>query len=163
MRERLWYELGQVKHNHFYCTFLLVSQRQTLNLFNMIILTFSSAGVMGWAIWKDIPIVACVIIATISLLRLLSPHIVPSDKQIDKMDKVVDFYFDFYNQLEQLWIDHYNNRLTDEEMQAKFYILKNTEREINKSVNEIVKQTNKKLTAKTDIETRSYLKNNFNA
>jgi hypothetical protein len=129
----------------------------------MIILAFSSAGVMGWAIWKDIPIVACIIIATISLLRLLSPHIVPSDKQIDKMDKVVDFYFDYYNQLEQLWLDHYNNRLTDEEMQSKFYLLKVTEREINKSVNEIVKQTNKKLTAKTDLETRSYLKNNFNA
>lgn len=163
MRERLWYELGQVKHNHFYCIFLLVSQRRLLNVFNMVILAFSSAGVMGWAIWKDIPIVACVIIATISLLRLLSPHIVPSDKQIDKLDKVVDFYFDFYNQLEILWFDHYNNRLTDEELQAKFYILKDTERETNKTVNEIVKGINKKIALKTDIETRSYLKNTFNS
>ena len=145
MRERLWYELGQVKHNHLYSMFLLARQRRFLNYFNMTILIFSSGGIMGWTIWKNLPIAACVIIAVISLLKLLSPHLVPSEKQIDKLDQVTDFYFNYYNKLEILWLDNYNNRLTEELTQSKFYKLTETEREINKTVNEIVKSTNKKI------------------
>ncbi len=162
MRERIWYELGQVKHNHFYCVFLLARQRQILNYFNIIILAFSSAGIMGWAFWKEIPFVACIIVAIISLLKLLSPHIVPSDKQIDKLDIVTDFYFDYFNKLEQVWFDHHNNRITDKEAQAIFYNLKDTEKEINKIVNEIVKSTNKIILKKADTETRNYLQIIFN-
>jgi hypothetical protein len=162
MRERLWYELGQVKHNHCYCTFLISRQRRFLNYFNIIILSFSSAGVMGWAVWKDSPFVACIIVALISLLKLLGPQIVPSDKQIEKLDNVADFYFDYFNDLEQIWYDHYNYRISDQEAQSKFYILKNTEREISKIVNEIVKSTNKKIYKKADIETRNYLQRIFN-
>jgi predicted metallo-beta-lactamase superfamily hydrolase len=162
MRERLWYELGQVKHNHFYCVFLLSQQRRIMNYFNMTILAFSSAGIMGWSFWKEIPLVACVIVATISLLKLLSPHIVPSDKQIDKLDNVADFYFDYFNKLEQIWLDHYNYRTTDEKTQFLFYTLKDTEREISKTVNEIVKSTNKKIHKRADTETRNYLQRTFN-
>lgn len=162
MRERLWYELGQVKHNHFYCVYLLARQRQMINYFNMIILAFSSAGIMGWSFWKETPLVACVIVASISLLKLLSPHIVPSEKQIDKLDNITDFYFDYFNKLEQIWLDHYNYRINDEQTQALFYSLKNTERETSKKVNEIIKSTNKKIQKRADSETRSYLQRTFN-
>ncbi|MHC1689616.1 MAG: hypothetical protein AB9833_02180 [Bacteroidales bacterium] len=161
MRERLWYELGQVKHNHLYCVCLLARQRRLLNYFNMIILAFSSAGIMGWAFWKEIPLAACIIVATISLIKLLSPHIVPSDKQLDKLDYVTDFYFDYFNKLEQIWLDHYNNRITDEETQTLFYTLKGTEREISKTVNEIIKSTNKRIYKIADTETRNYLQRTF--
>jgi predicted metallo-beta-lactamase superfamily hydrolase len=128
----------------------------------MTILAFSSAGVMGWAIWKDVPLVSCVLVAGISLLRLLSPHLIPSEKQIDKLDQVIDFYCDYYNKMEQLWLNHYNERLTDQEAQKAFYKLKDTERTINKTVNEIVKSTNKKIFAKTETECINYFKRTFN-
>jgi len=116
---------------------------------------------MGWAFWKEIPLVACIIVATISLIKLLSPHIVPSDKQIDKLDYVTDFYFDYFNKLEQIWLDYYNNRITDEETQTLFYTLKGTEREISKTVNEIIKSTNKRIYKIADTETRNYLQRTF--
>lgn len=162
MRERIWYELTQVKHNNLYCVYLLSYQRQVLNIFNIIILVFSTGGIMGWAIWKEFPLASCIIIATISLLRLLQPHLIPSDKQIDKLDQVADFYFDYYNKLEPLWMDYYYSRISDTEAQAKFYKIKSSEKSINKTVTEIIKRTNKKVLKKTDIETRAYLKNNFN-
>lgn len=117
---------------------------------------------MGWTFWQEMPLVACVIVAIISLLKLISPHIVPSDKQIDKLDQVTDFYFDYFNKLEQIWFDHYNYRITDKEAQLKFYTLKNTERDICKTVNEIIKHTNKRKYKKADIETRNYLQRTFN-
>lgn len=162
MRERIWYELGQVKHNHYYCVFLLAKQRRILNYFNITILAFSSAGIMGWGVWQNTPLISCVIVAAISLLKLLSPHIVPSDKQIDKLDNVTDFYFDYFNKLEQIWLDHYNYRTTDEETQTLFYSLKDSEREINKVINEIVKSNNKNIQKRADLETRNYLSRTFN-
>jgi hypothetical protein len=128
----------------------------------MTILAFSSAGIMGWTIWNQVPLIACIIVATISLLKLLSPHIVPSEKQIDKLDQVTDFYFDYYNKMEQLWLNHYNYRLTDQEAQKQFYKLKDSERAINKVVNEIVKHTNKSILKKTDLEAINYFKRTFN-
>ena len=92
MRERLWNELTQCKHHHIYCVLLIASQRRLLNVFNLTILAFSSAGIMGWTIWKEVPLIACIIVATISLLKLLSSHIVPSEKQIDKLDQAFGFW-----------------------------------------------------------------------
>jgi hypothetical protein len=162
MRDRIWKELGQSKHNHFYSIFLLARQRRILNYFNIIILVFSSAGIMGWPIWQKLPLISCIIVAGISLLKLLSPHIAPSEKQIDKLDQITDFYFDYYNKIEQLWLDHYNNRLTEEQAQNKFYKVKATEKEINKLVNEIIKSTNKKIKSKAAKETTNYLRITFN-
>jgi hypothetical protein len=162
MRERLWYELGQVKHNHFYCVNLLARQRRILNLFNIIILVFSSAGIMGWAFWQQIPLIACIIVALISLLKLISPHIIPTEKQIEKLDYIVDFYFDYYNKLEKSWFDYYNERIDDKQVQDLFYELKDTERGVSKSVNEIIKTTNKKILIKANSETTNYLKQTFN-
>lgn len=163
MRTRIWNELGQIKHNHIYCILLLSRQKRVLNIFNITILVFSSAGIMGWRIWDNFTFIACIIIAGISLLKLISPHIIPSEKQIEKLDSITDFYFDYFNKLEQLWYDCYNDRLNDEDAQAKFYELKNTEREINKTINDIIKSTNNKIYKKTDIETRDYLRQIFNA
>lgn len=163
MRERLWSEIGQTKHNHFYCCYLLARHRQMLSYFNMAVLAFSSAGIMGWALWKEFPLVSCFIVSGISLMKLLSPHFIPSEKGIDKLDQVTDFYFDYYNKMEQLWLNHYHYRLTDEEAQDEFYRLKDTERDINKTVNEIVKATNKIIYKRADQETRNYLTRNFKA
>ncbi len=162
MRDRLWNEMTQCKHHHIYCVLLIAYQRRLVNVFNIIILAFSSAGVMGWAFWKGLPLVACVIVSGISLLKLLSPHLVPSEKQLDKLDQVIDFYCDYYNKMEQLWMNHYNLRLTDNEMQDAFYKLKDTERSINKTVNEIVKRTNKSILTKTEKEALNYFKRTFN-
>ena len=108
MRTRLWYELAQAKYNDRYICLLIGRQRQILNGFNMVVAVFSTAGIMGWKFWDNLPVVACGIIAAISLIKLVQPHLIPSDKQIEKLDKVADFYFDFYLKLEALWFDHEN-------------------------------------------------------
>ena len=162
MRERIWYELTQAKHNHQYSCFLLSYWRRVVNIFNIIIFGFSTGGVMGWAFWKVLPLTSCIIIAGISLLRLLQPHLIPMEKQIDKLDQVADFYFDYYNQLEILWFDWFNLRINDVEAQRRFYEIKATEKTINKTVNEIIRGKNKEIRLKAETESRNYLKRTFN-
>ncbi len=152
MRDRLWYEMTQAKYNNQYTCFLIAYQRQVLNVFNILVAIFSTAGVMGWKFWDKMPIVACCIIAAISLAKLIQPHIIPSDKQIEKLDKIADFYFGFHLKTERIWFDFDNNTIDESQMLTLLHELKETEREINQIVNEVHKKQNKKLAKKAKEE-----------
>lgn len=162
MRSRLWYELAQAKHNETYTCNLIVHHRKVLNYFNLIITIFSTAGVMGWKLWDSIPVVACFIIALISIIKLIQPHLIPSEKQIEKLDKVFDFYYDFYLKLEKIWFDNENGIINDELMLERLHDLKQTEREINRVVNEIHKSPNKKTLKISKSECDTFFINAFN-
>jgi len=162
MRLRLWYEMAQAKYNETYVCNLIGRQRSLLNIFNLIVTAFSTAGIMGWKFWNDLPVVACLIIAIISLARLVQPHLIPSEKQIEKFDKVSDFYYDFYLKLEKIWFDYEKDRITEEEVLEQFQTLKQTEREINRIVNEIHKLPNKKIAQVSQVECDVFFQKAFN-
>jgi hypothetical protein len=162
MRNRFWTELCQAKHNSRYCVLLLAYRRKVVNFFSIIILAFSSAGIMGWPFWKELPLISCVIISLVQLLRVLQPHLVPNDRQLDKLESVTDFYCEYYNKLESLWFDFENDRKNEEEVQIAFYALKDSEKPVNKIVGEIVKSSSNKLKSICDKEVREYLSSVFN-
>lgn len=97
MRNRIWAELTQSKHNIEFASMYSDRQRAILRIFNMGILIFSSAGIMGWKIWENLPLIACIIIAGISLIRLLQPHLIMNEKQLKNLDDIHRFYADYYN------------------------------------------------------------------
>lgn len=162
MRNRLWYEMVQAKYNNQYTCLLIAYQREILNWFNIAVALFSSAGVMGWKFWDKIPIVACGIIAAISLAKLIQPHLIPSDKQIEKLDKIADFYFGFHLKIERIWFDFENNVIDESQMLTLLHELKETERNINQLVNEVHKKENKKLSKKAKIECDNFFLKAFN-
>jgi len=162
MRDRFWYELTQAKHNEIYTTLLIGHFRYWSKIVNVVIVVFSTAGVMGWGFWEKAPIVACVIIASISLLKLIFPYFVPSEEQMEKFYKTADFYSDFYLKLESIWFDFENDRISEVQMQKEFYELKQTEREISTLTNKIHSKPVKSITNKTAKETDNFFKLNFN-
>jgi hypothetical protein len=161
MRTRIWDELAQAKHHEFYCVLLLARQKQWLNYFNMFTLALSSAGIMGWTIWKSLPLISCIIISAVQLMKLLQIHLIPSDKQIEKLDFITDFYFVYYNNIEKLWYDYNNNRISEEIAQEKYYEIKGTEKDVNKVIKEIIKSVNNTIRKKADFETIGYLNRTF--
>jgi len=97
------------------------------------------------------------------LIKLLQPQIIPSDKELYKLNKVINFYVDYYNKLESLWYDHYYSRINNEEAQRKFYELKENEKSINDLVNEVIKKgVNKKAYRSAEVDTNSYVQRTFN-
>jgi len=164
MRNKLWDELMQCKHNHHYCLFILERKKNISKIFTITVLAFSGAGgVMGWSVWKGLPLIACIIIAILQLLKLLESQLVPTDKEIEKLSKVISFYVDYFNKLEQLWYDYDNKRITEAKAQTRFYAIKNSEKEINDVVNEVVKKKiHKKSYDKAAIETTNYVSRTFN-
>ncbi|MBE7694324.1 hypothetical protein [Tenacibaculum finnmarkense] len=131
MRNRIWTELTQSKHNIVFTSIYSDRQRFILRIFNIGILTFSSAGIMGWKIWKDLPLIACILIAGISLLKLLQPHLIMNEKQLKNLDDIHKFYADYYNKIEKLWYQFDSNRITEEQATNAFFKLKKLETDIN--------------------------------
>ncbi|WP_293302036.1 hypothetical protein [Pedobacter sp. UBA4863] len=156
MRNRLWMELCQAKWNNKYCAVLLTYRRRVLNWVTILILVFSGAGVMGWKFWETMPFISCLIISAIQIVRLVQPHLFPTEKQIEKLEFVTDFYFDYYNKLEKLWFDYENERIDEENTQLEFYKLKDSEKEVNKIINEVIKTVDKKMKEKCDKATEEY-------
>lgn len=162
MRDRIWRELTQAKFNSEFASIYADKQRSLLRYFNICILVFSSGGVMGWSFWKGLPLLSCIIIAGASLLRLLQPHIIMSDKQISNLDSISAFYFNYYNKLERLWFDLEHNTLDNETCKNCFFEIKHSEDKINQIVNETIRSKPKKLIMEAKNNSDNYFKLTFN-
>ncbi len=162
MRNRIWTELTQSKHNIEFTSTYSDRQRFILRIFNMGILAFSSAGIMGWKIWENLPLIACFIIAGISLLRLLQPHLIMNEKQLKNLDDIHRFYADYYNRIEKLWYDLESNRITEEQATNAFFKLKKLETDINPIIAETIRSKPKGIVKKCKKNTDEYFKQVFN-
>lgn len=162
MRNRIWTELTQSKHNIEFASMYSDRQRFILRIFNMGILIFSSAGIMGWKIWENLPLIACIIIAGISLMRLLQPHLIMNEKQLKNLDDIHRFYADYYNNIEKLWYDFDSNRIDEEQATKSFFKLKKLETNINHLIAETIRSKPKRLVKKCKKNSDEYFNQVFN-
>ncbi|TXD80903.1 hypothetical protein ESY86_20435 [Subsaximicrobium wynnwilliamsii] len=162
MRNRIWAELTQSKHNIEFTSTYSDRQRFVLRIFNMGILAFSSAGIMGWKIWENLPLIACIVIAGISLLRLLQPHLIMNEKQLKNLDDIHRFYADYYNRIEKLWYDFESGRITEEQATKVFFKIKKLETDINPIIAETIRSKPKGIVKKCKKNTDEYFKLVFN-
>ena len=163
MRNRIWAELTQSKHNIEFTSTYSDRQRFVLRIFNMGILAFSSAGIMGWKIWENLPLIACIVIAGISLLKLLQPHLIMNEKQLKNLDDIHRFYTDYHNRIEKLWYDFDSNRITEEQATNAFFKLKKLETNINPIIAETIRSKPKGIVKKCKKNSDEYFKQVFNA
>ncbi|RLD60763.1 MAG: hypothetical protein DRJ05_04000 [Bacteroidetes bacterium] len=162
MRNRIWTELTQAKHNTEFATLYSDQQRFVLRVFNIGVLAFSSAGIMGWKVWQHMPLIACVIIAIISLLRLLQPHLIMNEKQLRNLDDIHRFYADYFNQIEELWFDFESDRLTEEQATKQFFEFKKREIDINPIIAETIRNKPRRIVNKCKLHSDQYFKQVFN-
>jgi hypothetical protein len=162
MRERIWVELTQTKHDSEFLALYSDRQRTILRWFNISILIFSTGGVMGWPVWDKFPIIACVIIALVSLLRLLQPHIIMTDKLLNDLDRINVFCADKYNQLERLWFDFDASRIDETEASNRFYKILETGKDLTSIIDETIRQKPKLLVKKAKEYSDIYFKQVFN-
>lgn len=162
MRDRIWTELTQAKFNIEFAGLYADRQRSLLRYFNIFVLVFSSGGAMGWAFWDNFPLIACVLIGAVSLLRHIQPQLIMTEKQIINLDTISKFYFNYYNNLEKLWYDNEDEQIDNQTLKTEFFKIKNSESEINSMVNETIRTKPKKLVKKAKEYSDQYFKISFN-
>ena len=160
MRNRLWTELTQAKHNEEFASLYAERQRRAIRYFNIGVLVFSGSGIMGWPFWEALPLISCIIIAIISLLRLIQPHIIMDEKNISNLDKIHVFYVHYYNQIEALWFD-YEKSKNVKAITSRFFEIKNTENEINQTINETIRSKPKSIIKRAKKYSDQYFYNVF--
>ncbi|MGV8093856.1 MAG: hypothetical protein AB2L24_18505 [Mangrovibacterium sp.] len=161
MRDRIWAELTQAKHNSEYSSLYLERQKKLKQYSQLIILAFSTGGIMGWPFWDKLPMIACVIISAISLLRLIQPQLIMKDEDLAKLDRINIFYCGYFVKLEKMWYEFEEMANYDSSFRNNFFELVNSESDANKLLNEIVLFHNKKLIKKAKTNSDTYFANVF--
>lgn len=162
MRNRLWNELTQAKHDIEYVNLYLDRQKSISNWFNISVLVFSTSGILGWKIWDNLPIIACIIVSIISLLKLLQPHIFMDEKSLSKINQVQLFYCKYFNKLEDLWYQFEKEELPETIVRQNFFQIIEAEVEINKILNELSIKKPKRLVKKAKQYSDDYFYRVFN-
>lgn len=84
MRERIWAEMVDSKYKICYLGFYLSKQRTNNKYFNIFILVFSTTGVLGWPILKELPFISSIIVMIMSIIKLIGTELVPNDNTFKK-------------------------------------------------------------------------------
>lgn len=162
MRERIWAEMVDSKYKTCYLGFYLSKQRERNKYYNIFILIFSTTGVLGWSVMKELPLISSIIVMAMSIIKILGTEIVPSDNTFKKIEKAIDLYCDHFNKIENLWYDFERESINEVKAQKKFYEIMKGEKEMNKIVNEIFKDGNEKIQTKAELHSNNYFNNVFN-
>lgn len=162
MTNKLWAELTQARFNLEFCALYSERQRLLLKWFNILVLAFSTSGVMGWKVWDNVPLIACLVVSGLSLLRLVQPHLIMTERQIAGIDSLHMFYIEYYNKLEEFWFDVELSSLSEKQIIDRLYQLKTTETPILQKVNDLDLRKPIGLTKKAEREANIYLCSHFN-
>lgn len=137
MRNKVWYELLQARHSIEYCTLYCGFMRDCNKWFNAVVLVFSTSGIFGWAIWKSYPVIACILIAIMQLLKLILPNFIFSDKEFKQLDEIQEFYYSLALKLDKLWHELNTDKIDEDSATQQYYILKEQEQGVIRKLNEL--------------------------
>ena len=157
MREKIWYEMMQIKFGEKYLAFYISLQYQIKKYFKISTLIFSGSGILGWKLWQPIAWIALILIAIIQILSLIENQIVRSDKEVADIARLREMYLKYFNKLEKLWVDFESQDINDKEASSLFFKYRNEDHQsIEVLDNNLGIKKWKKLEYKADTETRQY-------
>lgn len=160
MRTRIWNNMANTKFKAIYtceCSRLADRTGRAYSFF----LSFASASsVAAWAVWQQLPGLWAGIIAVSQVLHIAKPYL-PFMKH-DKDFLEMCFNFDYlYLDYERLWVAYDDDRLTDEDAEKKFYVLRERELKIEQAHKQTQCPRFKRLIAKAEQDAKTALALNF--
>lgn len=130
-RNRIWEEMKQAKAN-IVCIQRYTDKRRTvLRWYNGIVIGASSGGALTSIINTYFAVVAASIIAVISIVKAALPNLVQTEEELSELDRLMDYYNQYLNKLENLWYNYYTEKINEDEMMKLLFAYK--DEECNKS------------------------------
>ena len=164
MRTRIWNEITKLKHDIEYLRVYSRLQGNLARWINIMILIFSSTGILGWSIWEnpDLAGIACGLTVAMTLVKMISPFFILSDKETKKLDKYYVQLVNLFDLLEKFWYEFEDNRIKDSQITTEFYKFVQKGTDIHDRFSDLNIMHIKPLIKKSDTNTRNYFKNIFN-
>ena len=164
MRTRIWNEITKLKHDIEYLRVYSRLQGHLARWINILILVFSSTGILGWSIWKDSNLagIACGLTAAMTLVKMISPFFILSDKETKKLDNYYVQLAHLFDSLEKFWYEFEDELINETKITSEFYKFVQKGTEIHDRFSDLNVMHIKSLIRKSDTNTRDYFNNIFN-
>jgi len=158
MNNKIWYELVNIKYGEIYLTKYLSLQRTLKKSFQILTLSVSLSGILGWKYFENYVWVAFILIAIVQLILLIENHLIRTDKEIEEISSLRMMYTRYFNKLEILWTKYQYNQLDEENTINEYFELRQSDWE---KIEELDCKLNIKkynlLRKDTEMETNNYL------
>lgn len=122
IKKEIWRQmLGRYFNGDRYLCYYIERQQKLRRLIRFISIAFSGAGILGWKVWEQAPVVFSTLSALTQLLMLLDKNrLVVSDSEIEQLSEIRMMYHGLYNRARSLWIGYYIMRnVSDADAVAK--------------------------------------------
>lgn len=158
MTNKIWYKLVDLKYGECYLTKYLSLQRNLKRTFQIITLTLSLSGILGWKYFEDYVWIALILISIIQVFTLVENQLIRSDKEIEEISALRMMYTKYFNKLEKLWTKYNSNKVTEDEALNQFYDLQENVWEKIESLDcKLNIKKYSRLMNRTDVDTNDYL------
>ncbi|MDR1347824.1 MAG: hypothetical protein LBJ63_05250 [Prevotellaceae bacterium] len=158
-RNRIWIELKQAKSNIICLQRYTDRGRKRLRIFDSAIILLSTAGALGSGvsgiIW--IAVIASGLIALGSILKSILPNITQSEQELSELDRLMDFYSKYMNNLEKLWYEYDKKNIDERTMIMQLFEMKKDEADKYSALNKGIRSISKKKQAEIDKESENYI------
>lgn len=129
----IWDELVQAKSMEQYISNYIGSRIDWNKRFSIITLSLSVIGAGTWGVWKllenflsFIPLILFVLIGLAQVLSAIQNKITIDEETLKSLSKLRSLYIEYFNKLEQLFLNAYDNTLTEKELETIFFSLRET-------------------------------------
>ena len=160
MENRIWTNLANIKFKSIYTSKVSTRSYYIGNYYSIFLALASGTSVATWAIWSVYPYVWATIVAISQVLHIVKPHIlyIKNDKKFIEQSLLFEsLYLDY----EKLWYENRKESSNPEEIENRFYELRQKEHEINARFKDVVCPKLKSLINLSDIETNNFLQTNY--
>ena len=158
----LWSHLARHKYNYEFTCILNSSHRKWIKYYNIIIIALSTTGIFGWKMWDSYPKIVCAIVAFMTLIKSFESHFLPSDKSIEKLDKIALFYAKSFLRLEKILFELDYKKIEEDTAIEQLHEILNSEADLSSLINETIKLDYKKIQDKAKVKADAYFKQVYN-
>lgn len=167
VRNRIWEELKQSLVN-MYCLERYIDRgRKRLRWFNTLIIILPTTGALGGGIFdnKWIAIISAIATALVAILKAVLPNLIQTEQELTELDRLLEFYARYKNQLERLWYETETEEKNEEDAIKQLFEIKDTESEkyslLNKGIRSLSEREEGKIQAKCDTYLNRAYSNNY--
>lgn len=154
---KIWEELKQAQANVISIREYTDKRRAYDRYYNLFIALVASCGTFGYLFEEKIPLFSSLIIALVSLIKAIFPHIIQPEQELCKLDSIMDYYNNFLVKLEHIYYQLCNQIISEQEAETLIYNLKLEECEKQSVLNKLQRSISNKQKEKNNQEAERYL------
>lgn len=161
MRIKIWNNMVNTKFKAKY-TYECYRRANLIGRMYSFFLSFASASsVAVWAVWQSVPILWASIVALAQFLQIAKPYLLFLKHEKDFLE--LSFKYAYLSlDYERLWVKYDADRLSEEEADSEFYILRENAIQIEDAYKQAHCLRFKKLIKKAEQDVKNDLSLNFN-